>query len=179
MSKVGYAPIKLAAGVSAEISGNSIKIKGPKGELSLSYPSRIKVEQKDDTLLVTRTGEDKATKSTHGAIRATINHMVAGVVTPWSKSLEIKGTGYKFSVNGAKLTVLAGYIHPVIVEAPTGITFVSPDESKLTVSGCDKIVVGQVASNIRKIRTPEPYKGKGIRYSDEFIKLKPGKTAKA
>ena len=105
--------------------------------------------------------------------------MITGVQTLWTKDMEIRGTGYKFQVNGNKLTVTAGYIHPVIVEAPEGIFFTSPDESKVTVSGINKVIVGQVGSNIRKIRTPEPYKGKGIRYLNEFIKLKAGKTAKA
>ena len=105
--------------------------------------------------------------------------MITGVETPWSKELEIRGTGYKASVDGNKLTVLAGYIHPVYITAPDGITITVAEESKITVSGADKEVVGQIASNIRKIRTPEPYKGKGVRYADEFIKLKAGKTAKA
>ena len=123
--------------------------------------------------------EDKKVKANHGTTRAHLNNMITGVQTLWTKDMEIRGTGYKFQVNGNKLTVTAGYIHPVIVEAPEGIFFTSPDESKVTISGINKVIVGQVGSNIRKIRTPEPYKGKGIRYLNEFIKLKAGKTAKA
>ena len=123
--------------------------------------------------------EEKKIKSNHGTTRAHINNMVSGVVTPWTKFMEIRGTGYKFAVNGNKLTVTAGFINPVEVIAPEGVYFQLTEDTKLTISGINKVFVGQTASNIRKIRKPEPYKGKGIRYLNEFIKLKAGKTAKA
>lgn len=179
MSKIGQAPIALTAGVTFQNENRLVTISGPKGKGSLKLPPQIEVELKDGNIIVTRQSEAKTAKASHGAVRAQLANLVTGVVTPWVKNLEIRGTGYKFTVAGSKLTVLAGFIHPVYVTAPEGVVFNSPDESKLNISGCDKIVVGQVASNIRKIRKPEPYKGKGIRYLNEHIKLKAGKAAKA
>ena len=179
MSRIGKQLINIPTGVTVTIDSNIVTVTGPKGTLKLNVAPKIKVEVADNIVTVTRLGEDKKTRANHGTTRAHINNMVTGVVTPWEKSLEIKGTGYKASINGNKLRVLAGYIHPVDMVAPEGIFIQVPEETKIIVSGCDKTVVGQVASNIRKIRKPEPYKGKGIRYSDEFIKLKAGKKAKA
>lgn len=179
MSRIGKAPIKLPEKVTIVVDTNSVKVAGPKGELILKIPAKIKVEVKDGQVLVTRLFENKQAKSSHGAIRAHLNNMIKGVTTPWSKELEIRGTGYKFSVNGPKLTVIAGFIHPVEVSAPSGVEFKVEQDTKLTITGPDKTRVGQIASNIRKIRPPEVYKGKGIRYLNEFIKLKAGKTAKA
>jgi len=179
MSRIGKQVIIIPAEVSVAIDGSQVKVTGPKGELSLSIPRKIEVSVVEDQIIVKRLTEDKKVKSNHGTIRAHLNNMVQGVVTPWEKKLEIRGTGYKASVAGNKLTVHAGYIHPVIVEAPQGVEFVVTEDTKISVTGIDKTIVGQVASNIRKIRKPEPYKGKGIRYADEFIKLKAGKTAKA
>jgi len=179
MSRIGKQLINIPAGVTVAIDSSIVTVTGPKGTLKLNVAPKIKVEVADNIVTVTRLGEDKKTRANHGTTRAHINNMVTGVVTPWEKSLEIKGTGYKASINGNKLRVLAGYIHPVDMVAPEGIFIQVPEETKIIVSGCDKTVVGQVASNIRKIRKPEPYKGKGIRYSDEFIKLKAGKKAKA
>lgn len=179
MSRIGKQLINIPAGVTVAVDSNIVTVTGPKGTLKLNVAPKINVEIKDNQVTVTRLGEDKKTRSNHGTTRAHINNMVQGVVTPWEKSLEIKGTGYKATVNGNKLRVLAGYIHPVDIIAPEGVFFQVPEETKIIVSGCDKTIVGQVASNIRKIRKPEPYKGKGIRYSDEFIKLKAGKKAKA
>lgn len=179
MSRIGRQLITIPTGVTVTIDGSQATVKGPKGELQLALPNRIAVEVKDGIITVTRSGEDKMTRSRHGAIRAHLNNMVQGVVTQWKKDLEIRGTGYKASTNGSKLTVIAGYIHPVIIDAPTGILFQVAEDTKITVTGCDKTIVGQIASNVRKIKPPEPYKGKGIRYTNEVIKLKPGKTAKA
>lgn len=179
MSRIGKQLINIPTGVTVAIDSNIVTVTGPKGTLKLNVAPKISVEVKDNQITVIRLGEDKKTKANHGTTRAHINNMVQGVVTPWEKTLEIKGTGYKASLNGNKLRVLAGYIHPVDVIAPEGVFFQVPEETKIIVSGCDKTMVGQVASNIRKIRKPEPYKGKGIRYSDEFIKLKAGKKAKA
>ncbi|HPS40897.1 MAG TPA: 50S ribosomal protein L6 [Candidatus Woesebacteria bacterium] len=179
MSRIGKQPITIPTGVTVAVDNRTVTVTGPKGNLTLTIPFKINVEVKDNTVFVTRVSEDKKVKACHGATRAHLNNMITGVQTPWIKELEIKGTGYKASVNGNKLKVLAGYIHPVEITAPEGIFFQVPEETKIIVTGIDRMVVGQVASNIRKIRTPEPYKGKGIRYTDEFIKLKAGKKAKA
>ena len=179
MSRIGKQPITIPTGVTVTVDNRLVTVTGPKGTLTLTIPFKINVEVKDNTVFVTRLSEDKKVKACHGATRAHINNMITGVQTPWTKELEIKGTGYKASVNGNKIKVLAGYIHPVEITAPEGIFFQVPEETKIIVSGIDRMVVGQVASNIRKIRTPEPYKGKGIRYVNEFIKLKAGKKAKA
>ncbi len=179
MSRIGKQLITIPPEVSVTIDGSIVKVTGPKGELILNLPQKIEVSVADGQITVNRLTEDKKVRSNHGTIRAHLNNMVKGVVTPWQKNLEIRGTGYKASVAGDKLTVSAGYIHPVVIKAPQGIEFIVTEDTKITVTGIDKTVVGQVASNIRKIRKPEPYKGKGIRYADEFIKLKAGKTAKA
>ena len=179
MSRIGNQTITIPAGVTVTLDKSLVTVTGPKGTLTLNIPVKINVAIADNVVTVSRLSEDKKVKANHGTTRAHLNNMITGVQTLWTKDMEIRGTGYKFQVNGNKLTVTAGYIHPVIVEAPEGIFFTSPDESKVTVSGINKVIVGQVGSNIRKIRTPEPYKGKGIRYLNEFIKLKAGKTAKA
>ncbi len=179
MSKIGQLPVSLPDEVKFELQGRQVTITGPKGVLSLNLPRKIEILQKDNRLFVSRGGEDKNTKANHGSIRSVINNMVLGVTTPWSKQLEIRGTGYKAQTDGTKLTILAGFIHPVIITAPPGVQFQVAEDTKITVTGCDKVVVGQVASNIRKVRKPEVYKGKGIRYLGEYVKLKPGKTTKA
>ena len=179
MSRIGNLPIALPAGVTLSQTGSVITVTGPKGSLTLGIAPKIVVTINPTEIVVSRLSEDKKTKANHGTTRARLANMINGVVTPWIKEMEIRGTGYKFQSSGNTLTIHAGYINPVIVTALEGITFTVPDESKLTISGIDKVVVGQTASNIRKIRKPEPYKGKGIRYLNEFIKLKAGKTAKA
>lgn len=179
MSRIGKQSIAIPAGVTVTVDKSLVTVTGPKGTLTLNVPFKINVEVKDNTVFVTRVSEDKKIKACHGATRANINNMIKGVVTLWTKDLEVRGTGYKASVNGNKLKILAGFIHPVEITAPTGVQFQVQEETKITVSGADKVAVGQVASNIRKIRPPEPYKGKGIRYINEFIKLKAGKKAKA
>lgn len=179
MSRIGNLPITIPAGVTVTFDNHIVTVTGPKGTLTLTVPFKINVEVKDSVVTVTRLSEDKKVKACHGSTRAHISNMIEGVQNLWKKEMEIRGTGYKFAVNGNKLTVSAGYINPVVVTALDGIFFASSDDTKLTITGIDKVVVGQTASNIRKIRTPEPYKGKGIRYLDEFIKLKAGKTAKA
>ncbi len=178
MSRIGNQTITIPAGVTVTVDKSLVTVVGPKGTLTLNIPVKINVTVADNIVTVSRLSEDKKVKANHGTTRAHLNNMITGVQTLWTKDMEIRGTGYKFQVNGNKLTVTAGYIHPVVVEAPEGIFFASPDESKVTISGINKVIVGQVGSNIRKIRTPEPYKGKGIRYLNEFIKLKAGKTAK-
>lgn len=179
MSRIGNQPVLIPAGVTVIVDKRLVTITGPKGNLTLALPQKINVKVEEDKVIVTRLTEDKKTKACHGTIRAHINNMIAGVQNLWKKELEIRGTGYKASVNGNKLIVTAGYIHPVEVTAPEGIIFSVAEDTKITVSGINKVIVGQIASNIRKIRKPEPYKGKGVRYLNEFIKLKAGKTAKA
>ena len=179
MSRIGRQIIIIPENVTVKSEGSLVTVTGPKGTLTYNLPQKIEISTENNQVKVTRLAEDKQTRSNHGSVRAHLNNMIKGVVEFWVKELEIRGTGYKASVSGNKLTVLAGYIHPVYIIAPEGITISVADESKITVSGCDREVVGQIASNIRKIRTPEPYKGKGIRYLNEFIKLKAGKTAKA
>lgn len=177
MSKIGNQPITIPADYKVTITPGKTVVVSPKAELSILHTTFIQVKQEGDQLIISRSSESKPVKAEHGAIRAQIQNMVTGLTTPWSKTMEIRGTGYKFTLAGDKLTILAGFIHPVIFTAPTGITFSVADESKLTITGANKILVGQIASNVRKVRKPEPYKGKGIRYIDEFIKLKPGKAA--
>lgn len=179
MSRIGKQSIIIPEEVTITIDKKIVTVSGPKGNLSLEIPQKINVEIKDNQIVVNRLSEDKKVKANHGTTRAHLNNMVKGVQTPWQKELEIKGTGYKASVNGNTLKLLVGFIHPVEIIAPEGIFFQVPEETKIIVSGVNKTVVGQVASNIRKVKPPEPYKGKGIRYIDEFIKLKPGKKAAA
>jgi len=180
MSRIGKQIIIIPESVTITKEASLITVTGPKGTLSYRIPAKIEVNIENNQITVTRVAEDKKTRSCHGSTRAHLNNMIKGVVTPWTKELEVRGTGYKASVSDDnKLTVLAGFIHPVHIIPPQGITISVADNTKITVSGCDREDVGQVASNIRKIRPPEPYKGKGIRYLNEFIKLKAGKTAKA
>ena len=179
MSRIGKQLINIPAGVTVAVDKNIVTVTGPKGVLTLTVPFKINVEVKDNQVFVTRLSEDKKVKACHGSTRAHINNMVSGVQTHWKKEMEIKGTGYKASINGNKLKLLLGFIHPVEITAPVGVEFQVPEETKIIITGADKMVVGQVASNIRKVRPPEPYKGKGVRYANEFIKLKAGKKAKA
>jgi len=179
MSRIGRMPITIPTGITVTVDSNLVNVTGPKGSISVKVPFKITVEVKDNVVYVTRVSEDKKVKACHGATRAHINNAVLGVQTLWKKEMEIKGTGYKASVNGNKLKLLVGFIHPVEMVAPEGIFFEVPEETKIIITGVNKTVVGQVASNIRKVRPPEPYKGKGVRYADEFIKLKAGKKAKA
>jgi large subunit ribosomal protein L6 len=179
MSRIGNQIITIPSGVTVAMDKRIVTVTGPKGVLTLTVPFKINVDIKDSVVTVSRVSEDKKVKANHGTTRAHIQNMVTGVTTGWTKELEIRGTGYKFAGGNDKLTITAGYIHPVIMTAVDGVTFkVSDDSSKVIVSGINKVFVGQAASNIRKVRTPEPYKGKGIRYLNEFIKLKAGKTAK-
>lgn len=179
MSRIGNLPIEIPAGVTVTVNAEVVTVTGPKGTLTLTVPPRIHATVADNFVLVTRDSNDKKVKACHGSTRAHISNMISGVVTLWTKEMEIRGTGYKFAMSGNKIIVNAGYIHTVEVTPVEGVFASVPDESKLILTGADKTKVGQLASNIRKIRKPEPYKGKGIRYVNEFIKLKAGKTAKA
>lgn len=179
MSRIGKLPVIIPEGVTASLDTGTVVITGPKGSLTLPIPSALDVSHQDNTLIVSNRRNDKPSRSVFGAFRSHLQNAVTGVVTPWTKSIEIRGTGYKFALNGNKLVVTCGFIHPVNIIFPEGVFGQLTDETKLVVSGASRQVVGQVASNIRKIKPPEPYKGKGIRYQNEFVKLKAGKTAKS
>jgi large subunit ribosomal protein L6 len=179
MSRIGKAPITVPGGVDISIANGAITVKGPKGTLSRAIPGEIVVRQDASTLLVERPNDERDNRSLHGLTRTLVANMVQGVTDGFVKELDIVGVGYRAEAQGAdKLRLSLGFSHPVMVEAPAGITFEVPQPTRIVVKGIDKEVVGQVAANIRSIRKPEPYKGKGVRYVDERIIRKAGKTGK-
>ena len=180
MSRIGKLPIEITDGVTVEITGdNMVKVKGPKGELSEQIHPNVKLENKDNQIIVSISSENKFDKSLWGLSRSLIANMVEGVTKGFEKKLEIIGVGYRAQVQGKKLVLSLGFSHPVEYEAPEGITFEIDKEKKniLTISGINKRLVGQVSAEIRSYRKPEPYKGKGIKYIDEEIQRKAGKAA--
>jgi large subunit ribosomal protein L6 len=176
MSKIGKLPITIAAGATVEVSGREVRVTGPKGTLVTNLPRAIEVEVKNGIVNVSSKGNAKADVANHGTIRALINNNIKGVTTGWSKQLELVGTGFRAEVTGATLSLTIGYSHPVKIEAPEGITF-KVEKTIVTVEGANRETVGQVSANIRAARPPEPYKGKGIKYTDEVIRRKAGKAA--
>ena len=179
MSRIGRMPIPVPAGVDVAIDGRDVRVKGPKGELALTVVPPITVEKAEDgTLAVSRPDDERASRSLHGLTRTLIANMVTGVTTGFSKSLEIVGVGYRVQPKGEGLEFALGYSHSIQVDAPAGISFTVDSPTRLTVVGIDKQQVGEVAANIRKLRKPEPYKGKGIRYSGEVVRRKVGKAGK-
>ena len=178
MSRIGNKPIDLPDGVDVKIDGTTVKVKGSKGELERSFNERIGFDLDEGVLTVTRPDDARESRALHGLSRALLNNMVVGVSDGFRKELEIHGVGYRASMKGANIELLVGFSHPVEVEAPDGITFEGPEQTKIIVSGIDKEQVGQVAADIRKVRPPEPYKGKGIRYSGEYVRRKAGKAGK-
>jgi large subunit ribosomal protein L6 len=178
MSRIGKAPIAIPSGVDVTISGQHVTVKGPKGTLSRVIPGEIVVRKEDDTLLVERPNDERQNRSLHGLSRTLVSNMVIGVTEGFAKELEIVGVGYRAEAQGANLRLALGFSHPVNVPAPDGITFEIPVQTRVIVKGIDKELVGQVAANIRSIRKPEPYKGKGVRYAGERILRKAGKTGK-
>lgn len=178
MSRIGNKHIEIPAGVTIEQNGNTIVVKGPKGQLEYTYNADLTVEVNGTELVVTRPTDSKEHRSLHGTTRAIINNMVAGVNNGFEKVLEINGTGYRAQLQGKTLVVNAGYSHPVNLEIPEGLTVTVPNPTEVHVAGCDKQLVGQFAANVRIIRKPEPYKGKGIRYQGEYVRRKEGKKAK-
>ncbi len=179
MSRVGRNPIPVPAGVDVTIADREVRVKGPMGALSRPVPGEITVRQEDSTLLVERPNDERENRALHGLTRSLINNMVVGVTAGFTKDLEIVGVGYRAIPKGPSQIELAlGFSHPVIVDAPEGVTFEVPQQTRISVKGIDKELVGQVAANIRKIRKPEPYKGKGVRYAGERVIRKAGKAAK-
>lgn len=180
MSRIGKNPVQITDGVTAELKdGNTIFIKGPKGELSTKIHPKIKVEIKDGQIICTRSSDEKFERSLHGLSRSLIANMITGVTEGFEKQLEIHGVGYRFAIQGSKAVLSLGYSHPIEYEPPEGIQFELDKEKKniLTIKGIDKQVVGEVAAKIRSYRKPEPYKGKGIRYVGETVTRKAGKAA--
>ena len=176
MSRIGKIPVVIPKGTDAKITANEIVVKGPKGQLSWTIPSRVSIEIRDGAVHVSRHGDDRQARAYHGLAQRFIRNMVIGVSQGFKKELEINGVGYRASIEGKKLVLQVGYSHPVEFEPPAGITIEVPKPTSIVVSGFDKQRVGQVAAIIRAIRPPEPYKGKGIKYVDERILRKVGKA---
>ena len=178
MSRIGKVPVPVPAGVDVTIDGAAVTVKGPKGTLSHTIAEPIIVEKGEDGLQVKRPNDERISKSLHGLTRTLIANMVVGVTDGYEKKLEIVGTGYRVVQKGSDLEFALGFSHPVFVAAPNGITFAVESPTKFSVAGIDKQQVGEVAANIRKIRKPEPYKGKGVRYAGEQVRRKAGKAGK-
>ena len=177
MSRIGKRELIIPEGVNVTVDNNIVTVKGPKGELTFTYDKLITVEIIDNKVIVKRKNETKVAKQLHGTTNALINNMITGVTSGYTKDLEAVGVGYRFNVAGNKITVNAGYSHPVEVIVPSDLKAESNSNTELSISGIDKQRVTEFAANIRKIREPEPYKGKGIRYKDEHIRRKEGKKA--
>ncbi|MBB5954859.1 large subunit ribosomal protein L6 [Saccharothrix tamanrassetensis] len=179
MSRIGKLPITVPSGVDVNIAGQDVSVKGPKGTLSLTVAEPIIIEKVEDgTLEVKRPNDERRSRSLHGLSRTLVQNMVIGVTQGYEKKMEIHGVGYRVALKGSDLEFALGYSHPVKVEAPEGITFAVETPTRFSVSGIDKQLVGEVAANIRKLRKPDPYKGKGVRYAGEKIRRKVGKTGK-
>ncbi|BDX49050.1 50S ribosomal protein L6 [Enterococcus faecalis] len=178
MSRIGNKVVVLPAGVEIKQDGNNITVKGPKGELTREFSSDIKMNIEGNEVTFTRPNDSKEMKTIHGTTRANFNNMVVGVSEGFQKALELIGVGYRAQVQGNKLTLNVGFSHPVEMTAPEGVTFEVPANTQVIVKGINKEVVGELAANIRGVRPPEPYKGKGIRYVGEFVRRKEGKTGK-
>lgn len=179
MSRIGNAIIEIPNGVEVLVNDSIVLVKGPKGELSYTHRPEVKVEVEDKKVLVKRKKDDRLSRSLHGLTRSLINNMVIGVDKGWVRNLEMVGVGYRAQGGGENVTLTVGFSHPVSVKAPNGVSFAVTENTKITVSGIDKTLVGQVAANIRAVRPPEVYKGKGIRFSGEYVRKKAGKAGKA
>lgn len=177
MSRIGNRKLVIPEGVTITEENNVVTVKGPKGELTTKLAENITIKVEGNTLEVLRSNDNTNTKTMHGTINALINNMMTGVTKGFEKGLEIIGVGYRFALKGNVLVISAGYSHPVEMEIPEGITVEVPSNTEVTVKGIDKVLVGEFAANVRKVRQPEPYKGKGIRYKDEHVRRKEGKKA--
>ena len=178
MSRIGKNPISVPSGVEVKVDGQDVAVKGPKGELSVTIAEPITVSLEDGVITVARPDEERESRSLHGLSRTLINNMIVGVTDGYSKALEIVGTGYRVLAKGSNLEFALGYSHPIVVEPPEGISFSVYGQTKVAVHGIDKQLVGETAANIRKLRKPEPYKGKGVRYAGEIVRRKVGKAGK-
>ena len=179
MSRIGRKPVVIPTGVQVDILGKSVKVKGPKGELTRTFAPQVTIEMGEGGVVVSRPSDLPAMRALHGTTRALINNMVTGVSEGFSKALQIEGVGYRAEMKGKQLVMALGYSHPVPVDPPPGITFAVDDKTKtITISGIDKELVGQVAADVRNWRPPEPYKGKGLRYVGERVRRKAGKAGK-
>jgi large subunit ribosomal protein L6 len=179
MSRIGRLPVTVPTGVDVTIDGQAVAVKGPKGQLALTVPLPIAVDRGDDGVLaVTRPNDERASRSLHGLTRTLINNMVIGVTEGYVKKMEIHGTGYRVAAKGQSLEFSLGYSHSITVDAPEGISFTVENPTRFSIQGIDKQQVGEVAANIRKLRKPDPYKGKGVRYAGEHIRRKVGKAGK-
>jgi large subunit ribosomal protein L6 len=178
MSRIGRLPIDIPAGVNVTVDGSAVTVKGPKGELALAVASPIEVKLEDGQLLVTRPDDERNSRSLHGLTRTLIANQIIGVTDGYTKALEIVGTGYRVAAEGKGITFALGYSHPITVQPPAGISFAVEGNNRVIVSGIDKQAVGEVAANLRKLRKPEPYKGKGVRYAGEVVRRKAGKSGK-
>jgi len=178
MSRIGKMPVDMPSGVDVQVDGTHVTVKGSKGELSRQFNDRVSFSIEDGVITVVREDDTRESRALHGLSRALLANMVQGVSEGFSKVLEIQGVGYRASLKGSDIELLVGFSHPVDVKAPKGITFEVPEPTRVVVSGIDKEQVGQVAADIRKVRPPEPYKGKGIRYAGEYVRRKAGKAGK-
>jgi large subunit ribosomal protein L6 len=179
MSRIGKSPVPIVSGVEVKVDGQDVTVKGPKGTLERTFHERVTISVEDGEARVERNDEDRKTRALHGLSRALLANMVEGVSEGFRKELSIVGVGYRASLKGKNIELLVGYSHPVDIIAPEGIILEVPDQTRIIVSGIDKELVGQVAADIRKVRPPEPYKGKGIRYVDEYVRRKAGKAGVA
>ena len=178
MSRIGKLPVPVPDGVEVTLDGSTVTVKGPKGELTREMPGGVTLSRDDDgAVVVTRNGDSVMERSRHGLVRTLVANMVVGVTDGYTKALELVGVGYRAAAKGSDVELQVGYSHPVTVAAPAGIDFQVPQPTRIVVSGIDKVLVGQVAADIRKVRPPEPYKGKGIKYEGEHIRRKAGKAA--
>ena len=177
MSRIGKKPIELPAGVSVSIDPGRVMVNGPLGELTQQVPQRMKIEQSDGELVVTRPTERGDDRALHGLTRSLVANMVEGVTKGFERKLEIQGVGYRAALRGTSLELSVGFSHPVVIEPRQGITFEVPTPTEIVVKGIDKQQVGQTAAEVRRVRPPEPYKGKGIRYEGEYVRRKVGKRA--
>jgi large subunit ribosomal protein L6 len=177
MSRIGKQPIELPSGVNVAISPGRVQVNGPLGELSQNVPARMQVEQENGTLTVKRPTDRGDDRALHGLTRSLIANMVEGVTKGFEKRLELQGVGYRASLRGTDLELNVGFSHPVVVKPPQGISFEVPEATSVLVKGIDKQQVGEIAAEVRKVRPPEPYKGKGIRYEGEYVRRKVGKRA--
>lgn len=179
MSRIGRMPVVIPKGVDVEIKGSNVRVKGPKGELLRTFPASIEIGVEEGAIVVKRSSDEASQRALHGMTRALIHNMVVGVSTGFEKVLEVNGVGYRAETEGSKLVLYVGYSHPVKIDPPQGIRFETDAKTRqIKISGFDKELIGQVAADVRKVRPPEPYKGKGIKYIEEKLRRKAGKTGK-